>query len=334
MICETVWRCAAISERIGSGCKVVLLALWDHAFGWRPGDGEWFVWPSIDTLVSKLGIARSTVYRALCELRRSGWIREEIHDGHSGWWLSIMPLGSAVEPAIQHDEDQQLGFSWNDDRTSEAANAPVDIPVDSPVAPAAICPATATNLSSFGARPPSIEHKKNRPSACTTDDDASRIWSAYEALRVRRLGGKERQVRAPESLRALARHLGGDAAAWAKVEAYSVRSIELAAQAKAAGRLTWPKLVEWRSDGGEWLPKRYDATMAYQGPTVDGVKASAPPPPPPIVDGRAVDFYEAEVFAEGGAEAVRARRADTIAPEIIAALAGGFLAKLRLVGGA
>lgn len=162
-------------------------------------------------------------------------------------------------------------------------------------------------------------------------DDASRIWLAYEAARVRMLGGRPRTGPTPTAIRALWRELGGNADAWAKVERYGQRALELALAAKTAGRDAWPRLVECRSDGREWSRARYDAVMAWQGSAFEH-KPSAPPPPPPVVDGIEVDRFEREDYDAGGEDAVRLRRAMVMTFDAIGTRAEMFLAGLRGVG--
>lgn len=343
MISEQAWSASSV----GPGPHRVLLALWDYAHGWRPGDEAWPVWPSPEALAAKLNVSRSTVYRGLTELERAGWIRRAQCEGGPGWLLLLAPEVEQRADRPSPDDAasaEQLGFHWADpiaDRlASESANdapsvcaPPTVAAVDNSQATAATAPPRRPKVRTATLRrpdsPPLQEQKLN---SSANDDDASRIWSRYEDERVRLLGGKRRATEPPIGLRLLWRELGGNQAAWAEVERYGLRALELAAAAKAAGREIWPQLVACRADGREWTRKRYDAVCAWQGAAVDGPKASAPPPPSPIVDGVRVDRFELDAWDSGGAEAVRKQRAQALSGEQIAASAAEFLSRLRGVG--
>jgi hypothetical protein len=309
--------CAAA---VPSGAKAVLLGLWTYAGRWFPGDGSRFVWPSVETLAAKLGRKVRGVYASLTRLVREGWIARAWDErGRRGWDLHPVPVVPVVD-----DEPVQLGFAWDDEAPAVDAVHSGGQPVEREVR---VCtplrrPCTALQSSSSTGS----NHEQSSPH----DDDASRIWSAYEAKRIAEIGGRpHRGCNPPEAMQVLAAELGGGADGWLAVERYGNRAIELAAKAKAAGYERWPWLVTLRADGFEWSKKRYDATMNYQGPSVDGVKPSAPPPPDPIVDGIPIDRFEREAWDSGGADAVRASRGAKLSAESVTASVAELFARMR-----
>ena len=126
MIPDEIW-----SAQVPAGQHRVLLALWDHAHPWRPGDGEWFVWPSAATLAARLGLQERAVYARLADLERGGWIVRSTNQGRLGWRLLSGQPGPAelpLPPVLPTPEPEQLGLfgSGGGDAASEAAAAPVD----------------------------------------------------------------------------------------------------------------------------------------------------------------------------------------------------------------
>lgn len=344
MIPATAWRASSIGPtRLGPGAHRVLLALWDHAHGWRPGDGEWPVYPSVAALASKLGVGTRAVYGCLTTLEATGWIRPSwiAEVKRHGWLLSTMPVQpkpaapEAVGDAPAPIDARQLGLPWSDNDVSDAANEPVDN-----VCTTASTPAIAGDRSR---RPPC----KNVRSASSTgteinrssgDDDASRIWVAYEAARVKALGSfgasPARQGPPPASMRALAAKLGGGAEGWARVEAYGRRAITLALETCRDGGNWADRGVRCREDGGEWSTKRYDAVMRWKSQT------RAPMAARPItveidnvVDGERVSLHEREAWAAGGEVAVRQLRGSLLAPERMAEQASAWLFQRRVAEG-
>lgn len=312
MIPTEVWR-----SQVGPGQHRVLLALWDYAHGWRQGDGEWFVWPEIGTLAAKIGIKVRALYARLAGLESAGLIAREWSADldRYGWRLTIST--AAAEPEPECDEGQ-LGFAW---ASSGSANdrAPVDnlrmVEPDAAIASAQTC------------TPPL--HERAQPSSLRTEveqsgDDMTRAWLAYEAERVRVLGGLARSGRAPETMRALVAAKG-----LAAVIEYGRRAIELAAEAVKAGAPLADKLVRCRSDGGEWSERRFSAVALFR-PT-SPPRPIVMPPPDPVVDDRRVDLHEREAWESGGANAVRTLRRAVLSPEAMAAMARGAL---RTIGGA
>lgn len=119
MIPDEIW-----SAQVPAGQHRVLLALWNHAHPWRPGDGEWFVWPSAATLAARLGLQERAVYARLADLERGGWITRSTNQGRLGWRLRVgePPAPEAAAPAA---EPEQLGlFGPGETSTAQAARSP------------------------------------------------------------------------------------------------------------------------------------------------------------------------------------------------------------------
>jgi len=290
-------------QAAGVGQHRVLMALWDHAHGWREGDGDWFVWPSIDTICAHLGVKRSAVYHALAELRRRGWLEPAWNGGHRGWWLLPVP--------IDRTSGAQLDlFASEPDAVGAVDNLGTD-------------EIAASESPDWRSRIPDCASSTGTKKEPPADDDTTRAWLDYEVERVRALGGSVRCTAAPESMRALVVARGLPA-----VIAYGRRAIELAAEAVACGAPLAEKLVKCRSDGGEWSERRLAAVAAFQSTTVP--RPIVMPAPDPIVDDRPVDRHERAAWDSGGKEAVRALRRSVLSPDAMAAMARDAL---RVIGG-
>lgn len=163
-----------------------------------------------------------------------------------------------------------------------------------------------------------------------SSDEGVAIFRAYEQRRIAKLGDRyPKRETPPMTLWNLWRELGGNTAAWRKVEAYGKRAIDIAAKAVESGHEKAGQWVKLRADGGEWAKARYDAVMAWQGAAAEPHRPSAPPPPDPVVDGERVSLLEIEAWDSGGEAAVRKRRAEVMPPDAMADAAGAFLARLR-----
>ena len=271
MIPSTIWNASGISAQpLGSGPHRVLMNLWDYAHKWQQGDAEAFVWPSVDTLAARIGIGVRAVYASLATLEAEGCIRRarDAARGVIGWVLSAVRAAAVACVELEHEpelDDAQLAFAWAlDEVKPEPSSTPV--PECTPVhcRPVDLCTATSTEQNLNVVR---------------DDDDAGRIWSGYEAHRIRALASSgaraTRTGPAPKALRNLHASLGGTPDAWQRIEAYGRRSIELAALAVAQGRTSAPMLVACRADGREWSRDRFDAVMAW-----GNARTSAPAAPP------------------------------------------------------
>lgn len=159
--------------------------------------------------------------------------------------------------------------------------------------------------------------------------DLLRIFHAYEQHRHTALGGPEPRRTVPASMVSLWQELGGNGAASKKLAEYGRRAIEIAAKMKADDAPGWQERARWRSDGGEWSKKRYDAVMAWQGAGAEPCRPSPPPTPDPIVDGQRIDLHEREAWEAGGADAVRRQRAEALSCDDLGKLAADALAKFR-----
>jgi hypothetical protein len=343
VIHDNAWRAPAVGvDPVGPAPARLLLALWDHAWDWRPGAAPPFVFPGVEALGMKLGIGRTAVYRALAELRDAGWIREDSQDGRAGWTLALMPKCARAVEEETHDE-MQLGFAWPTQEEIEMPANNTPKPVDN------VCTdhdAEAASIPDVG-NPPSArrdsllsrKHASNHPrsgrgsTSSPPPDEGVRIFRDYERRRVAKLGDRYTlRTTPPMTLWNLWRELGGNAAAWKLVEAYGKRAIDIAAKAVEAGHEKADQWVKLRADGGEWSKARYDAVMAWQGAAAEPHKPTPPPAPDPVVDGERVTLLEREAWESGGADAVRRQRAEALSSERLGELAGDFLARMRGVG--
>lgn len=303
---------AAFRAQVGPGLKCVLLALWDFS-RWKPGtDARPFVWPSRETLASKLGVRRSALDRSIRLLEAEGWIVPGVEGEHEGW--TLLPEPERAAP--------QLDLFAGDEAVDNSCTANAPTP-------------KVRRESAEGSAEPSLslpyELYVNRIEPAADDDDGTaRLWTSYERRRVELLGGNVREGSAPASLRALIAAKG-----LAAVEAYATRALELAREAVSRDRQCAATLVLARSDGHEWHPKRFDAVARYPDPPRAPVLVPKPPPPPdPVVDGQRVTLHEREAYERGGDAAVQALRAQ---PELTHDAAARILREgapwLRIAGG-
>lgn len=347
MLPDPIWR-----AQLNPGPHRILLALWDYA-GWRPGCGDtWaFVWPSVETIASKLGTTASTVYRGLAQLRREGWIAQAqeqvkskgVTTTRAGWRLFLEPKGT--------DDPDAKRRQWPGDGPEQGE---ISFPAGAGGDTTAEDPSSENSEGREGSfatsrqkirdlRNPILTGSGSEPSrnvaapAKHDDDDEGRIWSEYEEARVRMLGGEHRGVAtAPRRaairslIRAVADTLGGNrAAALSKVRRYALGSLETTAAAVRGKRDCATRLVAARADGREWSFERYQATMARLTAEQASATTRREPEPDPLVDGVRVDLHEREVYLGGGDEAVRREREQRLGFEQIASLSQGILDRMR-----
>jgi hypothetical protein len=298
-------------QAVGVGQHRVLLALWDHAHGWRTGSGDWFVWPAVGTIATVFGLTDDAVRRCLRELTARGWIRPDVNDGRRGWWLRETPTVDPPQLELFASVPSEPAAVDNLGMAPDNHRAERDGCTDNHRATSSI----GTGRTVGTAR----EH-----------DDAVRIWSLYEEFRVRLLGGTMRDGPPPASLRALITSHGA-----ADVEAYARRAVELAASAVARGRSSAADRVAERSDGREWHPTRFAAVLAWREPDVPAAVTlrRGPPLPAPAVDGERVTLHEGEAYERGGEEGVREHRRELARTNDTGAGVAHIEGWLRKIGG-
>lgn len=306
------------------GPNRLLLLLWQFS-GWRPGaDEPPFAWPSIDTLAGRLKVRARTVREAIAKLVELGYIRDAREhrvaagrrDEREGWRLFEDPADAAAfdaEAAAVAQLDLFAGSAAPVDNSVDTEPSATDEPAQVRTISAQVRTDSCAGAPEIGAGAPTtkegagVELIFERPlsEGPPNDDDASRIWSTYEADRARMLPSSPRPRTGPPplALRALIAEIG-----IAAVELYARRSLELAADAVARDRQCAATLVLARADGHEWHPKRVAAVAAYPDPPAAASAPRPPPPPDPVVDGEPVAIWELAAWREGGAEAVRRER--------------------------
>lgn len=304
-------------QAVGPGQHRVLMALWDHAHGWREGDGDWFVWPAIGRIAARFGLTDDAVRRCLRELAARGWLRSDTSEGNRGWWLHVQPREDSPQlelfASVPGEPAAVDNLCTIDRAEPHNHRAGRDGSLDNH--------RVASSTGTFGT--------VSEPRAGEHDDDAARIWLAYEADRARMLGGTPRTGPPPLALRALIAEIG-----LPRVETYARRALELAADARARGRTCAATLELARADGREWHVLRVEAVERFPDPPRELALLPRPAPPPdPIVDGVSLSRFERESWDRGGEEAVRAQRAAELADQSSGvASIEGWLARHRMGG--
>lgn len=336
MIPDSIWW--ALPKHPGP--HRVLLLLWQYAGKESPA----FAWPSVETLAARLRIQPRPIREALAKLEELDLVRPALEvrfangkrSERVGWRLF-----ETTEECEAYDRARAL-----DPQLDLFAGAPCGQPVEDEPVDAEPAGQVSTNAGqvalNIGPGGPEIgpggPHTKEgsfmdrsvdlvvNVGAPEHDDDAARIWTRYERHRVQLLGGIVRDGPPPATLRALIASHGA-----VVVEAYAVRSLELAAAARARGRHCAAELVAARSDGREWHPARLQAVASWEEPAnEDSPPRRAAAPPDPRVDGARVDLLEREAYERGGEEAVRAQRRELAErPRAGVSLVEGWLASKR-----
>ena len=326
MIPDSAW--GALPQHPGP--NRLLLLLWQFS-GWKPGGDPPFAWPSVDTLACRLRLRARTVREGLEKLRELGYIRPAVEcriangrrDEREGWRLFEDPADAAafdIEAAAQSQLDLFAGSAAHVDNSVDGEAAATDGAAQVRTESAQVRTSDGAGAPKIGAGAPNHPYSGAGVELASElvvsvgpppdDDDASRIWSTYEADRARMLPSSSppRTGPPPLALRALIAEIG-----LPRVEAYARRSLELAADAVARDRLCAATLVLARHDGREWHVARVEAVERYHETARSVELVPRPPPPPdPLVDGARVDLHEREAYERGGDDAVRAQRRELI----------------------